>query len=83
MLEPADEDELYGLPARLSVGAVEVFAFLERCVKPMPESILPPAYCGLVLSLLQLLHPVNSMPILHALIKPAKGILPMIVSSPV
>ncbi len=82
MLEPVVEDEPYGLPARLSEGAVEVFEFREREVKPMPASGLPPPY-GRVLFLLQQLHPVNSMPILHAPIKPTKGILPMIVSSPV
>ncbi len=47
---------------------------------PMLDSALPPAYDG---RLLQQLHPVKTIPRLHAPIRPARGILPILVSSPV
>lgn len=74
--------ELSGLLAALSRGAdMGVFCCFGRPLRtPMLESALPPAYDGL---LLQQLHPVKKMPRLHAPIRPAKGILPIVLSSPV
>jgi len=45
-------------------------------------SALPPAY-GAVVFRLQQLHPDNNRPRLHAPIKPVKGILPIVLPSPV
>jgi hypothetical protein len=45
--EPVLEPALAGIPrelfAILSPGAIVLFVFRERWVKPIPESILPPA----------------------------------------
>lgn len=78
-VELVGSEKLPDAPARGVLGGVEVFA----CpVKPRLESAFPPAYGVLVLCLLQQLQPVNSMPIPHAPIRLAKGILPIGFSSP-
>jgi hypothetical protein len=69
-------------PDASSMGAdiVVLWLFGRPLRMPMLDSALPPAYDGL---LLQQLQPVKKMPRLHAPIRPAKGILPIVISSPV
>jgi hypothetical protein len=83
--DSGEEGELSEFPAAASRGGgTEVLGLRGRWPKrPMPLSAFPPANACLVLFLLQQLHPVNNMPRLHALIRPAKGILPIVSSSPV
>lgn len=83
---PEDRDaswEAIGAPARGRVELVEPLEFRPWDIKPMLESALPPANGGLVFCLLQQLHPVISMPRVHAPIRRAKGVLPIGFSSPV
>lgn len=80
--DTAEEGEPSDFPDVSSTGADTVVLWLlGRPLRiPMLDSARPPAYDGL---LLQQLHPVKKMPRLHAPIRPAKGILPIVISSPV
>ena len=75
------EGELDDFPDASSMGAdtVELWFFERPLRRPMLDSAFPPAYDGLLLAQL---HPVKKMLRLHALIRPAKGILPIVISSP-
>lgn len=80
--DTAEEGELSDLPDASSMGAdIVVLWLFGRVLRiPMLDSALPPAYDGF---LPQQLQPVKKMPRLHAPIRPAKGILPIVISSPV
>lgn len=85
VLATAEEGEPSGLLTVSSTGAgiVVLWLFGRRLNIPVLVSALPPAYNGFPPFRLQQLHPVKKMPIPHAPIRPAKGILPIVLSSPV
>lgn len=80
---PAEEGELSEPAVISSIGAgIVVLWFFGRWPKiPMPRSAFPPAKVGPFR--LGLAHPLNNKPTLHAPIRPTKGILTMVLSSPV
>lgn len=80
---PEDRDASWDVVEAPARGSVELVEFFAWGIKPMLESAFPPAYGELVFCLLQQLHPVNSMPRVHAPIRRAKGLLPIGFSSPV
>src|SRR6185437_14632324 len=57
----------------------ELGRFACPLIMPMLDSARPPAYDG---RLSAVLHPVKNMSRLHAPIRPARGILPIVLSSP-
>jgi hypothetical protein len=79
--DTVDEDEPSGPleASSMAEGTVVLWLFGRWLRIPMPLSALPPAYAG---RLLQQLHPVKNMPRLHAPIRPAKGILPIVIILP-
>lgn len=80
--DTVEDEEPIDLPPASSTGVVidEFWLFGRPLRMPMLDSALPPAYDG---RLLQQLHPVKTIPRLHAPIRPARGILPIVISSPV
>ena len=79
--DTVDEDGLIVLADASSTGAGTVVLWLLGLLfkSPMLCSAFPPAYAG---RLLVVLHPVKKMPRLHAPIRPAKGILPIVLILP-
>lgn len=79
--DTVDEGELSDFPEASSMGvSAELFWLLGRPLRtPMLDSARPPAYAGLLLAQL---HPVKRMPRPHAPIRPARGILPIVIILP-
>jgi hypothetical protein len=79
--DTVDPGEASDLPETSSMGVGIEVLWLRGCwlKRPLLISAFPPAYTG---RLLQQLHPVKKMPRLHAPIKPAKGILPIVIILP-
>lgn len=82
--EVADASEAGKGREPLAMPSISAFGVRERpppLKSPIPRSGFPPAYNEPPFLLLQV-HPVNNMPRLHAPIRPARGILRIVLSSP-